>query len=233
MSQNTALPALFHTTQWSMVLAAAEDSGSALERLCRTYWRPLYGYARRTGRSPEDAEDMVQGFLAKVLEKQWLAGVRKEAGPFRRFLQMAFKNYLFDQYDREQTKKRGGGTTAVPLDAPGAEAFYHRELASMDTPETAYERAWALEVFARARAALRRECVDSGREALYDALQTGDSQAAISERTGTTVSAINSFAFRVRRRLQELIREEILQTVGSRDDLESEVASLLKALSSR
>jgi DNA-directed RNA polymerase specialized sigma24 family protein len=230
MNPPRSAPALFHTTQWSMVLAAAEDSDAALERLCRTYWRPLYGYARRTGKSAEDAEDMVQGFLAKTLEKQWLAGVKREAGPFRRFLQMAFKCYLCDQFDRAQTQKRGGRTTAIPLDAPEAEAFYHRELATTETPETAYERAWALEVFARARAVLRRECIDSGREELYDALQSGDSQAAISERTGTTVSAVNSFAFRVRRRLQELIRAEILQTVGNPDDLEDEVRSLLRAL---
>src|SRR6187455_429352 len=131
----------FHTTQWSMILSAAEDSGAALERLCRTYWRPLYAYARRAQHDEHDAEDMVQGFIAKVLEKQWLRTVKRDDGPFRRFLQMAFRNYMLDQHDRAVAQKRGGGM--VRLDAEAAEVFFATELASTDTPETAYERAWA------------------------------------------------------------------------------------------
>ncbi len=224
-------PVLFHTTQWSMILSAAEDSETALENLCRTYWRPLYGYARRSGQTEHDAEDMVQGFLARVLEKQWIKSVKRESGPFRRFLQMAFKHYLLDQYDHTQAKKRGGGTQAVALDAAGAEDFFAAELATTDTPETAYERAWALEVFARARAALRGECAAAGRAEAHDALESGEPYVIIGERLGLSVSALTSFAFRVRRRLQELIRAEILQTVGSEADLEDEIAALLRALS--
>jgi RNA polymerase sigma factor (sigma-70 family) len=230
---NSPAPALFHTTQWSMVLSAAEESGAALERLCRAYWRPLYGYARRANHNEHDAEDMVQGFLAKVLEKQWLRSVKRDEGPFRRFLQMAFKNYMLDQYDRSQAQKRGGGMTAVSLDAEEAEAFFSRELATTDTPETAYERAWALEVFARARKSLRDECAAAGRAKAHDALESGEPYAVMAERLGMSVSAVTSFAFRVRRRLQELIREEILQTVNSQADLEEEVSSLLRALSQK
>jgi RNA polymerase sigma-70 factor (ECF subfamily) len=226
-----AIPALFHTTQWSMILSAAEDSGNAMERLCRSYWRPLYGYARRAGRTGHDAEDLVQGFLAKVIEKQWLRTVKRDAGPFRRYLQVAFKCYMLDEYDRSRAQKRGGGAATVPLDADEAEAFFARELATTDTPETAYERAWALEVFARARKALRDECAAAGRAEAHDALESGESYPVIAERLGMSVSAITSFAFRVRRRLQEMIRAEILQTVNSHADLEEEVAAMLRALS--
>ena len=228
---NNPGPALFHTTQWSMILSAAEDSGAALERLCRAYWRPLYGFARRSNHNQHDAEDMVQGFLAKIFEKQWLRTVKRGEGSFRRFLQMAFRNYMIDQYDRTQAQKRGGGTESVRLDAQDAEAFFAKELASSDTPETAYERAWALEVFARARKALRDECVAAGRAEAHDAIETGEPYPVIAERLGMSASAVTSFAFRVRRRLQELIRAEILQTVNSQADLEEEVSSLLRALS--
>lgn len=223
------LPGLFHTTQWSMVLSAAEESGAALERLCRTYWRPLYGYARRAGHREHDAEDLVQGFLAKFLERQWLKSVKREA-PFRAFLQMAFKRYLLDDYDRSTAGKRGGGVVHLPLDTTAAEQIYARELATTSTPETAYERAWALEVFARARAALAAECAAAGRTAEYDELESGAAYSDIADRLGTTVSAITSFAFRTRRRLQELIRAELLQTVNNPGELEDEVASLLRAL---
>ena len=227
------IPVLFHTTQWSMILSAAEDSGAALEKLCRTYWRPLYGYARRSGHTEHDAEDMVQGFLAKVLERQWIKSVKRETGPFRRFLQMAFKNYMLDQYDRTLTKKRGGGTQAVPLDSAEAEHFFAAELATTDTPETAYERAWALEVFARARQLVRDECAAAGRLEAHDALESDEAYNVLAARLGMSVSAVTSFAFRVRRRLQEVIRAEILQTVNSPADLEDEVAALLHALSQK
>lgn len=156
------LPALFHTTQWSMVLSAAEDSSAALEKLCRGYWRPLYGYARCAGCGEHDAEDKVQGFHGKVIERQWLRTVTRETGPFRRFLQMAFKNYMLDEYDRSQAQKRGGRTATLELDALGAEVFCARELATTERPDKACARAWALEVFTKARRTLREECLGPG-----------------------------------------------------------------------
>jgi RNA polymerase sigma-70 factor (ECF subfamily) len=227
---NESLPVDFHTTHWSLVLAAAQDSGKALERLCRIYWRPLYGFARRHGQSQADAEDMVQGFIAKLLQRQWLRSLDEAKGSFRGFLQVAFRRYMLDQYDRNSSQKRGGGNVAMSLETIEAEEFYCRELATAETPETAYEKAWALEVFSRARAALRDECVAAGRDAAYDAIQTGRPLTDLTGELGMTFSALNSLAFRLRRRLQQLIRDEILQTVSNEADLEAEVHSLLRAL---
>lgn len=230
MDNASSLPAQFHTTQWSMVLSAAADSGEALERLCRAYWRPLYGYARRAGRSIEDAEDLVQGFLAKMLERHWLRTVQRDGGPFRAFLQMAFKRYLCDDHDRASAQKRGGGAAHVPLDAREAEAFYQSALATADSPETACERAWALEVFERARTALRQECEASGHLAAHDAVHAGEPHAGAAARLGMSTVAFTSLAYRMRRRLQELLRQEILQTVRTAEDFEEEVAAMLRAL---
>ena len=61
----------FTTTQWSVVLTAQGQSPAAdeaLEKLCRTYWWPLYGFVRRQGYSPEEAQDFTQGFFALLLE---------------------------------------------------------------------------------------------------------------------------------------------------------------------
>src|SRR3954462_6622361 len=108
---------LFLTTRWSVVLAArslaSAEATSALESLCRTYWQPLYGYARRRGHSPQDAEDLTQGFFAKLLEKDWLASVEQERGRFRQFLLMAFKRFLANESDHAKRLKRGGGLAAV------------------------------------------------------------------------------------------------------------------------
>jgi len=230
---NSSAPAFFHTTQWSLVLSAAGENGAALEKLCRTYWRPLYYYARRSNHDPHEAEDLVQGFLSKMLQRQSLRSANRETGPFRNFLQVAFKRHLLDEYDRSTTHKRDGGLKPVPLDDGSAEESFESQFATTDTPESAYERAWALEVFARARAALREECAAAGRAEAHDALETGEPYAALAPGLGMSTGALTSFAFRLRRRLQELIRGEILQTVNSPEDLEDEVAAMLRALAAK
>ena len=73
-------PGIFATTHWSVVLEAQGESPAAqkaLEKLCRTYWRPIYGYVRRHGVGTEDAEDLTQGFFALLLERKALNSVRK------------------------------------------------------------------------------------------------------------------------------------------------------------
>src|SRR5262245_59213857 len=107
--------AKFATTHWSVVLAAGEGdsprAGQALERLCRTYWPPLYTFLRREGRREEDAQDLVQGFLASLLARQSLSGVDRSRGKFRSFLLASLKHYLANDYDRSQAIKRGGAVT--------------------------------------------------------------------------------------------------------------------------
>ena len=69
----------FTTTHWSVVLEAQGESPAAqeaLEKLCRTYWRPIYSFVRRQGAGAEDAEDLTQGFFALVLERKDLSTVR-------------------------------------------------------------------------------------------------------------------------------------------------------------
>jgi hypothetical protein len=71
----------FNTTHWSVVLAAQGESPAAreaLEKLCRTYWWPLYGFVRRQGYSPEEAQDLTQGFFALLLERRDFDAVRRE-----------------------------------------------------------------------------------------------------------------------------------------------------------
>src|SRR5512146_2469087 len=93
-----ASDAWFVTTHWSVVLSArapdSPQSAAALETLCRTYWYPLYAYARRQGRSPQDAQDLTEGFFTRVLEKDYLQAAEREKGRFRTFLLVAFKRFL-------------------------------------------------------------------------------------------------------------------------------------------
>ena len=105
---------IFATTRWTMVLHAAggKEAGdtacaaAALGELCQTYWYPLYAYARHRGHDPHDAEDLVQGFFAKLLRLDSLADVSPEKGRFRAFLLASLKNYLADDWRRASAAKR-------------------------------------------------------------------------------------------------------------------------------
>ena len=69
------------------MLAAGHSSvagaQAALEKLCRTYWFPLYAFARRQGNSPEDAQDLTQDFFCRLLQKNYLAKADPDRGKFR------------------------------------------------------------------------------------------------------------------------------------------------------
>src|SRR5438046_4298853 len=139
---------VFATTHWSVVLAAKEgDSPSvqeALEKLCRTYWYPLYAYLRRRGCTEHDAQDLTQGFFAQLLERRSIQGVEREKGKFRSFLLASLNYYVADVRDRANAQKRGGGREVFSLDAQAAEERYRLEPADERSPDKLFERRWAL-----------------------------------------------------------------------------------------
>src|SRR6266498_4537565 len=88
---------VFTTTHWSVVLEAQGESPAAqeaLENLCRTYWRPIYGFVRREGTKPEEAKDITQGFFALILERKDFQSVRREKGRLRSFLLASLKHFM-------------------------------------------------------------------------------------------------------------------------------------------
>ncbi len=164
--------AIFATTHWSVVLAAGQSTDAqaseALEQLCRTYWYPLYAFVRRQGRSPEDAQDLTQGFFAHLLRKDFLSGVGPEKGRFRSFLLACLKHFLADEWEKARTAKRGGNCPEVLLELERAEERYQLEACVEANAESLYERRWALDLLDHVLDRLRHEAVASGREAVFD-----------------------------------------------------------------
>ncbi len=130
-SEPQARDGVFATTHWSVVLAAgSEDTPealAALERLCRTYWYSLYAYVRRQGNSPDDAQDLTQGFFAQLLARHSLATVAPEKGRFRSFLLASVRHFVLVERERARALKRGGRTEVISLDGAEAEARYRLE----------------------------------------------------------------------------------------------------------
>ncbi len=225
-----------------MVLAAGTDSSpaarEALEELCRTYWFPLYAYTRRRGFSPHDAEDLVQGFLARLIEKEMLAALQREGGRFRAFLLACFNHFLSDQRDSARRLKRGGGREILSLNTEQAEGRYSLEPADVVNPEKVFERRWALTVLETVLARLKAQLETEGKGPLFAHLQAlvlGEASAVrhaeIAARLGLSKSAVAVTVHRLRQRYRRLLREEIAQTVQRPEEVDDEMRYLLAVLS--
>src|SRR5207253_2549220 len=171
-AQNGAVA--FTTTQWSVVLDAQGESPSAeqaLEKLCRTYWWPLYGFVRRQGYSPEEAQDLTQGFFAMLLERRDLDAVRREKGRLRSYLLVSLKNFLAKAHRREMTIKRGEGRPLVRLEELAARERADAEPADMLSADRIYERRWALTLLDGVLTRLEEEYRVGGSVALFEHLR--------------------------------------------------------------
>ena len=232
----------FHTTHWTVVLAAREKNGSvareALASLCSTYWYPLYAFIRRQGSTPHEAEDLTQEFFLRFLERHALGSVQPAAGKFRSFLLACLKNFLANEHERAHAQRRGGGQSLVPLDAGDAETRYSLEPVDSRTPEAVFERRWAFAVLERTMTELRREYAVGDKRALFEELQGflpggqgSVSRAELAAKRGVSVGAIDVAVHRLRQRFGALLREQVAQTVSSEAEVEEEIHHLISVLS--
>jgi RNA polymerase sigma factor (sigma-70 family) len=233
--------AIFATTHWSVVLAAGQSTDAqaseALEQLCRTYWYPLYASVRRRGYSPEDAQDLTQDFLTRLLATHALGTVHPAKGRFRSFLLASLNHFLANEWDKARAQKRGGGQTVISLDA--AETRYRAEPSEGLSPERIFERHWALTLLAQVTARLREDYHTAGKGEVFEALQVylaGEKGLAPYRETagqlGLNVDALKKAVERLRRRYGELLREEIAHTVSGAVELDEEIRYLRTVLGS-
>jgi RNA polymerase sigma-70 factor (ECF subfamily) len=235
-------PAAFRPTRWSLVARAASPADAtapaALEELCRAYWYPLYAFLRRRGRSPEDAEDLVQGFLAELIEKGRLAQADPERGRFRTFLLAALLHHASHERERAGAARRGGGRRVVSLDGLTAEERYALEPAGGETAEALFERRWALETLERALARAAEEARGDSPESaerhaelaplLWDETR---SRAEAARRLGLSDTALRVALHRLRVRVRDALCAEVLDTLSDAAELDDELRRLAAALS--
>jgi len=210
---------------------------AALEKLCRTYWFPLYAFARRQGNSPEDAQDLTQDFFSRLLEKKSLAKVDRDLGKFRTFLLRSLKNFVINEWKRAGRLKRGGGVECLSIDANEAEERYAAEARDEFNPDAEYERRWAVTLIEQVLTSLRQEfdAADKGR--LFEALKgfiwgnkTVASYAEIAGLLNLSEGNVKVAVHRLRHRFRELLRAEVAHTVPRPEDIDVELRHLISVL---
>lgn len=235
----------FHTTHWSLIAAlprtsAERDAGrarEALEHLCDAYWRPLYAFARYSGCSAEDARDLTQAFLTRVIESGGLGGADPDRGRFRSYLLGAMKHFLANERDRERAQKRGGGRRFVVGDVAEMESRIAARAGAdaMGDAERAFDRDWAHQTTASALQTLEDEWTDRGRRAQFEAFRpaltdTCPPHAELARSLGMTENAVAVTIHRLRQRYAALVRDAVARTVAEESDIDDEMRYLIGVL---
>jgi RNA polymerase sigma-70 factor (ECF subfamily) len=231
----------FRTTQWSMVLSCADSdalaASEALSQLCQKYWAPLYVFCRRHGRSPEDAQDAVQGFFLHMIQERAFARADAARGRFRNFLLGAFVRFLASESQRAQAQKRGGGSEILSLDIAGEETRLSGELTTAATAERAFEERWAVTVVEHALTEMETTARARGRGALFTTLRpylTGagqpESYSTTAAALGLSESGMKTLVHRFRREFGAILRREVVATLSDPSDLEEELRHLRSML---
>ncbi len=223
----------FHTTRWSLIETLRDDpahAGQALQELCRAYRPPVLAYVRRSGYSPVDAEDLTQEYFVQFLQRGWYVHADPLKGRFRSLLLTTVRRFLVDRQAHAHAIKRGGGRHPDAIDPAGL--CDHDE-----SPERAFTRVWMQTVVQRAVARLHREWAGAGKGGRFEQLaplmlERGDGVelrrlAAI---TGLRCNTLAAQVSRLRNRLRQLVRLELLRTVGSSEALELELGELRKTM---
>jgi RNA polymerase sigma factor (sigma-70 family) len=207
-----------------------EEGAKALADLCALYWFPLYAFARRCGHSPEDAEDLTQGFFGRLLERDLLAKADPARGRLRSFLLGVFKNFISEVQREAAAQRRGGGKTFINIDLAEAEEWYGKELVDEGTPELLFERSWFHQVLENTLGRLEAEYRERGKAELFTRLQ--DSLAWHSAEKGIpeiadalhmSAGAVRVAIFRLRQRFAELLEKQIADTTASESEAREEL----------
>ena len=235
-------PTFFATTQWTLVIDAARggeetSATDALGTLFQTYWQPLYRFARRKGKSKEDAEDLVQGFFSRLLENSSLRNVDRAKGRFRTFLLTSFNHWIISEWKYATRQKRGGGVAPLSFDWESAETGLKLEPADERSPDRLFDREWALALLAKVLADLESASRSEGNARQFQGLKsclTTDSQRiqypALAVELDMSEGALRVAVHRLRKRYRNQLEIEVARTLSSQEAVRDEMHALFAAL---
>src|SRR6266480_4980847 len=235
--------AAFQATHWTLILRArqsdpTETGREALSDFCEAYWPPVYTFLRLRGHASPEAQDLVQGFFAHLLEENTLSRADQEKGRLRTFLLGSLQNFLCNEYDRARRLKRGGGHQIISIDEHLAEA----EASMVETAHLSdlrsYDRVWASNIVKRAWQHLQNAFEAEGKAEWLEVLRpfvtasgrTAPDQEEAAEKLGVPIATLRTWLWRLRKRYREALRMEVASTVSDPDDVDQELHYLYQIL---
>jgi len=232
-------------TNWDLIRDAAGStptSQASLEEVARRSWPAIYAFIRASGRSPDEATELTQGFICDVfLARGLLEKADQSRGRFRTLVMGAVRNYLADMHRRKTATTRQpkhgiigrlddlAERTSEPVDMPAL------------TPEAAFNSRYVATLIRTATERLQKELLSDGDEAGWEIFRlrvlqpsldgTAVGYDEIAPRFNLGKGACAARLLIVKRRFASILMEELRSTVDDPNDLQQEVADLLALLS--
>lgn len=232
----------FPSTCWTLAGVASGKGGKAadleaLQAFCVSYWYPLYAWARQAGHKPEEAEDLIQGFFERLIEKDFLAAAEEGQGRLRSFLIVCLKRHAGDVRDRNQAAKRDIRKN-LSLDFEWAAERFSRHADPTASPDAIYDRRWAHALLHYALEKLRESMTASGKAEMFRELRPyleflaneEESYAEVSARLGITEVALKTRIHRMRKEYRRILLEQVRMTLEKGEDPKQELMELLGAV---
>jgi RNA polymerase sigma-70 factor (ECF subfamily) len=231
----------FETTHWSVVLATRDAepdrARQALERLCATYWYPVYACIRRFGKDHEAAQDLTQGFFERLLSHRTFQHLEPARTRLRAYLWVSLRHYLHEIDMQAHRLKRVGNVLHLSLDALSAHERYQCEAVVRWTPEQLFDRRWALALLESALNRLKTEATIARHPELFEQLRTailgdkeGRSYAELAQSLGMSLGSVRVAVMRLRRRFGQICREEVAHTVHDPEAVDEELRYLMRVI---
>jgi RNA polymerase sigma factor (sigma-70 family) len=232
----------FPATRLSILAAAKSGDRDERQRafgvLVQSYWKPVYKYLRlRFRASPEDAEDLTQGFFARAFDKGFFDRFDARRARFRTFLRTCLDGYAANQRAASRRKKRGGGQPVLSLDFATAEGELRLHPAAPGTDlEEYFHREWVRCVFSLAVEALRRQAAERGRQDAFEAFRRYDldpeegerpTYAEIGRAIGAPATQVTNYLAAMRREFRALVLRSLREQCATEAEYRAEARALL------
>ncbi len=238
--------AQFPLTRWSLIAGARDPikRRAAVEELCTLYWRPIYGFLRRRGLPPADAQDATQGFFVSLLDEDLFAKAAEDTGRMRSFLLGALQRWQRGEWRKAMAEKRGGGKELLSLDMLKEEEDFDPSGADHETPEHYFEKSCALVLLESAMQRLAAEQAAAGKGEAFVVLRPllapmpGTSAPSYEEAAQSlhlSAEALRVTLHRLRKRFAEVLRDTVADTLSNptEDGIQAEIDALRAAFSAR
>ena len=216
----------------------SDEAAEALQALCQAYWYPAYAYARRCGKSREDAEDMTQAFFAEQFQKSCLSKADPARGRFRSYFLGSFKFFMFNAHRKKKAAKRGSQFEHLSLDFQSGEERFEKSLPAAPSPDEGFVQDWCENVMELALKRLEDEYAAEENAVPFAVLKAHLPGGAHSEKVtykhiaeeyGLSESAVKMRVLRKKERYRELLRFEVAQTLDEVAEVDEELGELLDA----